>query len=114
MVTSQVTAKSDIAAMSKAFVRKAAHSTFATPSQTKSRLTNKENMLAGSGRSKVRSCVHHSIILPDSTTVQTASELETTTPSVRWGANIQDPSHDKARTSLELETFVKSVMFKAF
>ena len=71
-------------------------------------------MLGGSGRSKVRSHVHHSIILPaDSTTVQTASELETTTPSERWGANEQDLSHDKARTSLELETFVKSVMCKA-
>ena len=112
MVT-PVTAKSDTEAINRAFVRKS-HSSFATPSaQKKGQPTNKENMSASSQTSVARGHVPHSIVLPESTTVQTPSELETITPSERWGANVQDPSHDKARTLRELETFVKSVMFKA-
>ena len=113
MVT-PVTAKSDIEAVSRAFVRKT-KSSFATPSsaRSKSQPTNKENMSASSDKSNITSNVPHSIMLPDTTTIQTPSELETITPSECWGANVQDPSHNKARTLSELETFVKSVMFKA-
>ena len=104
MVT-PVTARSDAEAIDGAFVTKSHASFVITSAQSKSRgkPTNK-------GR---KGLVPQSILLPESNTVQTPSELETLTPSERWGTNVQDRNHDKARTLRELETFVKSVLFKA-